>query len=323
MERGSCGTCSEGKPRISAGGRQKSLVQERSTTDYVVFSSEGGNPAGAEDKCWGKVRSKMGRKEGQRGHCHPAAEGKRGGAGGARRASGALSAAPGSPSAGVTPPPPREIAAGPGATTYYLILTTYHSLLTTYYLPLTTHYLLLTTYHSHLTTYHLPLATCHLPLTTYYLLLTTGIGLSDMQVWLSEMQRDCSRCNFSHLGPPPLHVGPPHFTGSAVLLIIPRHSTRERDFRPECKDAPRESAISGQNARTLHARARFSARMRGRYTQEHDPVRRATCFTGRDTILLFFKLNRARDFETKCPDAPRENAIFRENARTLHARVQF
>ena len=57
----------------------------------------------------------------------------------------------------------------------------------------------------------------------------------------------CPRCKesvrdakFLHLGPPPLNVGPPNFTGSA-----PERST------------PRENAILGENARTLHARARF------------------------------------------------------------------
>ena len=113
-------------------------------------------------------------------------------------------------------------------------------------------------------------------------------------------------------------------------------STRERDFPRECEDAPRESAvfnknerfflhrgpptlyvgppfspvgllfyyftistmyaISSKNARTLHARARFSTRMRGRFTRE-------------------------RDFQPECADAPRESTIFNGNARTLHARA--
>ena len=59
---------------------------------------------------------------------------------------------------------------------------------------------------------------------------------------------------------------------------------RERDFRRECEDAPRESAISGENARTLDARARF---------------------------------------QRECEDAPRESAIFGENVRTLYARARF
>ena len=61
-------------------------------------------------------------------------------------------------------------------------------------------------------------------------------------------------------------------------------STRERDFRRECDDAPRESAIFSENARTFHARARF---------------------------------------QRECEDAPRGSTIFGENARTLHARTRF
>ena len=75
-------------------------------------------------------------------------------------------------------------------------------------------------------------------------------------------------------------------------------STRQHDFRRECEDAPRESAILGENVRTLYARARFQARMRGRSTPEGD-------------------------FRRECEDAPRESAIFSENARTLHARARF
>ena len=75
-------------------------------------------------------------------------------------------------------------------------------------------------------------------------------------------------------------------------------STRERDFRRKCEDAPRESAIFNENVRTLHARARFPARMRGRSTRE-------------------------RDFRRECEDAPRESAISGENAKTLHARARF
>ena len=113
-------------------------------------------------------------------------------------------------------------------------------------------------------------------------------------------------------------------------------STRERAFRRECEDASHARARfptrifagrqpctsdrrfyrSGyyftillffsfnrdgahqQNARTLHARARFPARMRGRSTRE-------------------------RDFRRECEDAPRESAISGENARTLHARARF
>ena len=82
-------------------------------------------------------------------------------------------------------------------------------------------------------------------------------------------------------------------------------STRERDFQPECAHAPRESTIFNErecadapcesvmfnrNAQTLDARARFSVRMRGRLTREHD-------------------------FPRECEDAPRESAIFNENDR--------
>ena len=35
---------------------------------------------------------------------------------------------------------------------------------------------------------------------------------------------------------------------------------RERDFGPKCEDAPRESAISGQNLRMLQARAYHCSR---------------------------------------------------------------
>ena len=106
-------------------------------------------------------------------------------------------------------------------------------------------------------------------------------------------------------------------------------STRKRDFRRECEDAPRESAISGENARTLHARARFSARMRGRSTRERafrenaisnenfctraaNPARRTAVFTGRATILLFFYFS----------NSP-VTALANKNARTLHARARF
>ena len=95
--------------------------------------------------------------------------------------------------------------------------------------------------------------------------------------------------------------------------------TRERDFRRECEDVPRESAISGENARTLGenvrtlpARTRFPARMRGRSTRERD-FRRECEDAPREE----------RDFRRECEDAPRESAIFSENARTLHARTRF
>ena len=127
-------------------------------------------------------------------------------------------------------------------------------------------------------------------------------------------------------------------------------------FRQECEDAPRESAISGENARTLHARARFSARMRGRSTRERD-FQREFLHRGPPTLhvvgLLFYyfsnstvtalasknaktlhararfparmrgRSTRERAFRRECEDASRESAISGENARTLHARVRF
>ena len=92
-----------------------------------------------------------------------------------------------------------------------------------------------------------------------------------------------------------------YFSNSTVTALANKmrgRSKRERDFRRECEDAPRENAISGENVRTLHARARFPARMRGRSTRERDILR-------------------------GCEDAPRESAISGENARTLHARARF
>ena len=89
-------------------------------------------------------------------------------------------------------------------------------------------------------------------------------------------------------------------------------STREHDFRRECEDAPRESAISGENAKTLHARTRFPARMRGRSTRKRDFRRECEDAPRESTI-----------FQRECEDAPRENAISVENVRTLHARTRF
>ena len=137
---------------------------------------------------------------------------------------------------------------------------------------------------------------------------------------------------------------------------------RQRDFRQECEDALRESAISGQNVRTLHARARFSARMRGRSTRERD-FQREFLHRGPPTLhvgptflpvgLLFYyfsnstvtalanknartlhararfsarmrgRSTRERDFRRECEDALRESAISGENVRTLHARARF
>ena len=116
-----------------------------------------------------------------------------------------------------------------------------------------------------------------------------------MQVSLSEMQRVCPRCKIfaSRAATPECRPAEFHRFGPRTL-----NSTRERDFRREWADAPRENAILGENARTLHARTRFPARMRGRSTRE-------------------------RDFRRECEDAPRESAIFSENARTLHARTRF
>ena len=128
-------------------------------------------------------------------------------------------------------------------------------------------------------------------------------------------------------------------------------STRERDFRRECEDVPRESAIFSENARTLHARTRFRTRIFA--SRAANPARRTAVFTGGLTILLFYyfsnstvtalanknartlyararfsarmrgRSTRERDFRRECEDAPRESAIFSENARTLHARARF
>ena len=59
-------------------------------------------------------------------------------------------------------------------------------------------------------------------------------------------------------------------------------------FSARMRGRSRESAISGENVRRLHARARFQARMRGRSTRE-------------------------RHFQRECEDVPRESAIFSEN----------
>ena len=125
--------------------------------------------------------------------------------------------------------------------------------------------------------------------------LREGTVLADMQVSLSEMQRDCSRCKIfaSRAATPECRPAEFHRFGPRTLS-----STRERDFRRECEHAPRESAILGENVRTLHARARFRARTRGRSTRE-------------------------RDFRRECEDARRESAISGENVRTLYARARF
>ena len=144
----------------------------------------------------------------------------------------------------------------------------------------------------------------------------------------STRERDFQR-EFLHRGPPTLHVGPPFFTDRRTILQfyfffllqpLPRsptkmrgHSTRERDFRREYEDAPRESAILGENVRTLHARARFPARMRGR--SGHARARFPARMRGRST--------RERDFRRECEDALRESAISGENVRMLHARARF
>ena len=101
--------------------------------------------------------------------------------------------------------------------------------------------------------------------------------------------------------------------------------TRERDFQPECADASRESTIFNGNARTLHARARFSTGMRV------DAPRESAIF-GENARMLHARARfsarmrrrstRERDFQRECADAPRESAIFRENARTHHARAR-
>ena len=122
-----------------------------------------------------------------------------------------------------------------------------------------------------------------------------GTVLADMQVSLSEMQRVCPRCKIFASRAATPECRPAEFDRFGPQTL---NSTRERDFRRECVDAPRESATSGENARMLHARARFQARMRGRSTRE-------------------------RDFRRECEDAPRESASFSENARTLHARARF
>ena len=124
-----------------------------------------------------------------------------------------------------------------------------------------------------------------------------GIGLADMQVSLSEMQRDCSRCkNFASRAATPAcrpADSPVRPASKSFPARMRGRSTRERDFQPQCADAPRESTIFRENTRTLHVRARFSARTRGRSTRESD-------------------------FRRECADASRESTIFRQNARMLH-----
>ena len=145
-----------------------------------------------------------------------------------------------------------------------------------------------------------------------------GTVLADMQVSLSPMQRVCPRCKIfaSRAATPECRPAEFHRFGPRTL-----NSTRER----ECADAPRESAILGENARTLHARTRFPARMRGRSTRERDFRRecedapRESTISGEDAE----RSTRERDFRRECEDAPRENAISGENARTLHARARF
>ena len=68
--------------------------------------------------------------------------------------------------------------------------------------------------------------------------------------------------------------------------------------RARCENAVRESAILGENVRTLHTRARFCAKRRGRSTRERDPG-------------------------WKCTDAPRQSATLPENLRTSHATARF
>ena len=106
--------------------------------------------------------------------------------------------------------------------------------------------------------------------------------LADMQVSLSEMKRDCSKCKIFASRAATPECRPAEFRRFGPRTLS---STQERDFRRECEDAPRESAILGENVRTLHARE--------------------------------------RDFRQECKDAPRESAIFSENARTLHAGARF
>ena len=68
------------------------------------------------------------------------------------------------------------------------------------------------------------------------------------------------------------------------------HNTRmfhaSHDVGPKCDDAPRESTLSAQNMRRLHARGQFQAKIQGRSTQE-------------------------RDFGPKYEDAPRESSLFK------------
>ena len=102
-------------------------------------------------------------------------------------------------------------------------------------------------------------------------------------------------------------------------------STRERDVQRECEDAPRESAISGENVRTLYARARFSARMQGRSTPERDFSENARTLHARArfSARMRGRSTRERDFRRECEDALCESAISGENVRTLHARARF
>ena len=105
---------------------------------------------------------------------------------------------------------------------------------------------------------------------------------------------------------------------------MPGCFTRERDFRRECEDAPRENAMSGENVRMLHARMRFSARMRGRSTRERD-FQREILHRGPPTLhvgppfllagLLFYFFSYLSNSTV--------TALANKNARMLHARARF
>ena len=178
-------------------------------------------------------------------------------------------------------------------TTYYLLLNTYHLPLTTYYLLLTTYHSLLTTYYLPLTPYHLPLATCHLLLTTYYLLLTTSYFL--LTTYYLLLTTYYLLLTTYYWNRAVRHAG---LAVRDAKRLFEMQFFASRAATPACRPATFHRFGRPPNySQTLHARARFSARMQGRSTRE-------------------------RDFPRECEDATRKSTIFRENARTLHARAR-
>ena len=113
---------------------------------------------------------------------------------------------------------------------------------------------------------------------------------------------------FLHRGPPTLYVGPP-FSPLGLLFYYFTISTMY--------------AISSKNARTLHARARFSTRMRGRSTRERD-FQPECADAPRESVIFNRKrrrFTRERYFPRECEEASRESAFFNENEKNLASRT--